>query len=161
MAAPKHNQFWKNRSEHGREKLFATPELLQKAVEEYFNWIDGHPLYLADVIRSGDAAGTIVKIPKQRPYTLTGLCIYLGASESWWKEFRKNPKDFLSIVTRTEEIIRTQKLEGAAIGAFNANIIARDLGMVDKQEQGYRDKDGNPTDPPKQVMIINGKEIEF
>lgn len=25
----------------------------------------------------------------------------------------------------------------------------------------YTDKDGNPTDPPKQVMIIGGKEIEF
>jgi hypothetical protein len=31
----------------------------------------------------------------------------------------------------------------------------------EKLDLGYRDKDGNPTDPPKQVMIINGKEIEF
>ena len=164
MAAPKHNQFWRNRTEHGREKLFATPELLQEAIHQYFNWVDGHPWYRNEAVKSGDLAGTIVKIPVARPYTLTGLCIYLGASENWWKEFRKNDnlsKDFLAIITRTEEIIRTQKFEGAAVGAFNANIIARDLGMVDKGEMGFRDKDGNPTDPPKQVMIIGGKEIEF
>jgi hypothetical protein len=31
----------------------------------------------------------------------------------------------------------------------------------ERLDVGYRDKDGKPTDPPKQVMIINGKEIEF
>jgi hypothetical protein len=46
------------------------------------------------------------------------------------------------------------------VGAFNANIVSRIRGLVDKTEAGYRDKDGNPTDPPKQVMT-NGKEIEF
>lgn len=27
-----------------------------------------------------------------------------------------------------------QKFEGASVGAFNANIIARDLGLIDKKE---------------------------
>lgn len=33
-----------------------------------------------------------------------------------------------------EETIETQQFEGACVGAFNANIIARKLGLVDKQE---------------------------
>lgn len=137
MAAPKGNQFWKLRSEHGRDYLFATPELLEKEISAYFNWVDAHPWYKVEAVKSGDMAGSLIKIPTQRPYTLSGLCIYLNASESYWKSFRKTDglsEDFLSIISRTEEIIRTQKFEGAAVGAFNANIIARDLGLVDKTE---------------------------
>ena len=26
--------------------------------------------------------------PTQRPYSLTGLCIYLGTSSRWWSSFR-------------------------------------------------------------------------
>lgn len=33
-----------------------------------------------------------------------------------------------------ETTIYTQKFEGAAVGAFNSNIIARDLGLADKKE---------------------------
>ncbi len=42
-------------------------------------------------------------------------------------------KDFFGVYTRISQIIRTQKFEGAAVGLFNANIIARDLGLADKQ----------------------------
>lgn len=33
-----------------------------------------------------------------------------------------------------EEIIRTQKFEGASADLLNPNIIARDLGLAEKQE---------------------------
>ena len=139
MAAPKSNQFWKLRSSHGRDKLFASPELLMEACSEYFNWCDAHPWYKVEASKSPNTKKEerLIKVPTAIPYTLSGLCIYLGASESWWKEFRKNPnlsEDFLSVITRVEEIIRTHKFTGAAVGAFNPNIIARDLGMVDKTE---------------------------
>ena len=41
-------------------------------------------------------------------------------------------KDFSLIVTHIEETIYRQKFEGAACGFYNANIIARDLGLQDK-----------------------------
>ena len=43
MAAPKGNKFWMLRSKHGRDKLFATPELLWEAACEYFQWCDENP----------------------------------------------------------------------------------------------------------------------
>jgi hypothetical protein len=66
-----------------------------------------------------------------------GLCVYLGASTNWWNEFRsacmnKGDKDFLEVIARVEETIKTQQFEGACVGAFNANIIARTLGLADK-----------------------------
>jgi hypothetical protein len=138
------NQFWKNRSKHGRDKLFATPELLWIAATEYFQWCEENPWQKIEttVKPNGIEAKTI---PTARPFTLTGLCLYLNASENYWKEFRlackkNNDTDFLAITTRVEEIIYTQKYEGAAVGAFNANIIARDLGLKENISNEIIDK---------------------
>lgn len=43
-------------------------------------------------------------------------------------------KDFSAVINKIEEIIYQQKFEGAAVGLFNSNIIARDLGLRDKQD---------------------------
>jgi hypothetical protein len=155
MPAPKKNQFWKMRSQHGRKRLFASPKLLMEAAEEYFTWSDKNPWYKNEAIKSGENAGKIIKVPTSRPYTLSGFCLYLNASESYWREFRKNEnlsEGFLSIITRIEEIIRTQKFEGAAIGAFNANIIARDLGLKEKTDLTT---DDNPLEPPRTTVIVD------
>ena len=138
MGAPKGNQFWKLRSKHGRDKLFASPELLWDAACDYFQWCDENPWVKSEAIKSGDLAGTIVRIPTARPYTLTGLCLYLDCNSKYFTEFEANlkesDKDFSEVITRIRETIYSQKFEGAAVGAFNANIISRDLGLADKQE---------------------------
>ena len=41
---------------------------------------------------------------------------------------------FIEIIRAIDKIMFAQKFEGAASGAFNANIIARDLGLTDKSE---------------------------
>lgn len=135
MAAPRKNAFWKNRTKHGRDKLFTTPDLLWKAATEYFQWCDDNPWIKNEAIKSGDFAGKIVKVPTSRPYTLTALCLYLGVDTSYFRKFKENLKeeeeDFFTVITRIEETIYSQKFEGAAVGAFNANIISRDLGLAD------------------------------
>lgn len=135
MGAPIGNQFWKLRSKHGRDKLFATPELLWEAACEYFQWCDNNPWYKID-FRGKD--NEEVKIPKERPYTLTGLCLYLNCNQAYFRNFKlqlpKDEKDFNAIISRIEETIETQQFEGATVGAYNANIIARKLGLSDKSE---------------------------
>lgn len=145
MAAPIGNQFWKLRSKHGRDKLFATPELLWEAACEYFQWCDDNPWKIKEALKGGEMAGKLMDIPTARPYTLTGLALYLGASETFWREFRKAAKnDFLSVIDQIEQVIYTQKFEGAAVGAFNANIIARDLGLKDASKQEISGPNGGP-----------------
>lgn len=136
MGAPKSNQFWKLRSKHGRDKLFATPELLWEAACEYFQWCDTNPIEAED--NKGTKNVNTVKL--NRPYTLKAFCLYCDATEGWWKEFRKGKyiKDFLPIIHKIEEIIYNQKFEGAAVGIFNSNIIARDLGLSDKKDIDHR-----------------------
>jgi hypothetical protein len=125
------NQFWKNRTKHGRDKLFAEPQILWEAATEYFQWCDENPWKEQDWV--GKDGDEVVK-NRVRPYTLSGLCVYLDCGEQTLRDYRNRP-DYSEVYTRIEQIIRTQKFEGAAAGFFNANIIARDLGLSDKQEQ--------------------------
>lgn len=144
MPAPLKNKFWELRTKHGRDKLFTTPDLLWTAATEYFQWCDDNPWIKNEAIKSGDLAGQIVSIPTSRPYTLTALCLYLGINTAYFRQFKDNLKDtdedFSTVITRIEETIYSQKFEGASVGAFNANIIARDLGLSDKKELDHTTK---------------------
>lgn len=146
MGAPKDNQFWKLRSKHGRNKLFETSKLMWEAACEYFQWCDDNPWEKTETSKKphGEESKTT---PTARPYTLTGLCLYLDCNTQYFGEFKKNlPKgenDFSVVITRIEEVIYTHKFEGAAVGAFNANIIARDLGLVDKKDVDNKSSDGS------------------
>ena len=132
MAAPKGNQFWKLRSKHGRDKLFESPELLWDAACEYFQWCDDNP------IEAQDNKGTknVNLVEYNRPYTLKGFCLFCNACEAWFKEFKRRElsEDFITVVRKIEDTIYNQKFEGAAIGIYNANIIARDLGLADNNK---------------------------
>lgn len=131
-AAPRGNQFWKIRTKHGRGKLFSDPEILWEECCNYFQWVDKHPLKKAELIKY-KGTSRLRMIPAMRAMTISGLCIYLNLSQSAFYEYRKN-EDFMDIITRVEEIIKTQKFEGAAAELLNPNIIARDLGLADKKE---------------------------
>lgn len=132
------NQLWKIRAKHGRDKLFATPELMWEAACDYFKWCDENPWYKNEPIKSGDMAGETMKVATQRPYTMQGLCVFLDCSASYFRSFKstlqEKDKDFLTIINKIEEFVYNQKFEGASVGAFNANIIARDLGLTEKKE---------------------------
>lgn len=141
MGAPKGNQFWKLRSKHGRDKLFDSPELLWDAACEYFQWCEDNPWEKTETTEKPN--GIDVKTtPTARPFTMQGLCLYLDCNTKYFNNFKKqlpeNEKDFNYIITRIEETVYKQKYEGAAVGAFNANIIARDLGLVDKNETDHK-----------------------
>jgi hypothetical protein len=132
VAPPKGNEFWKARSSHGRAPIFASPELLWEAASEYFAWVEANPLW-EDKIVSYQGVTTHEPVCKMRAMTISGLCIFLDIARRTWDEYRDRD-DFLPVVGRVEEIIRTQKFEGASADLLNANIIARDLGLADKQD---------------------------
>lgn len=158
MGAPKGNQFWKLRSKHGRDKLFETPELLFEAACEYFEWCDNNPWVKQEqtIKTNSEEQKTI---PTSRPYTMTGLCLYLDCNTQYFSQFKNNlpegEKDFSLVITRIEQIIYTQKFEGATVGAFNANIIARDLGLKEQTEHSGEIKGQSIN------LVYNGKEINL
>ena len=134
------NEFWKLRSKHGRDKIFATPEILAEAAYEYFQWCDNNPLIEVDY--RGSYPPVKVELPKMRAYTLHGLTCYLGVNTVYFNDFESGlkgkeddiSKDFSKVLTHIREVIYNQKFVGSAAGFLNPNIIARDLGLADKSQ---------------------------
>jgi len=131
MSAPKGNEFWKNRSKHGRDKIFSSPEILLEESLKYFQWCIDNPFIEVD-FRGKDAKE--VYIPKMRPFTWDGLELFLGVESL--REYKKNPdyKEFSQVIARIGKIIYEQKFSGAAAGFLNPNIIARDLGLKEQSD---------------------------
>jgi len=150
MAAPKGNEFWKARSKHGRDKLFASPEKLWEACCEYFQWNEDNPLF---EVKAFAYQGVVVQesIPKMRAMTLGGLCLFLDVDKSTWGVWRTK-EDFANVTAKAEDIMRKQKFEGASADLLNANIIARDLGLVDKTDLSSSDRSMSPQ--PTTIQLV-------
>jgi len=108
-----------------------------KAAFEYFKWVEDTPLKKA-IVYQGAVCGDESLM---RAMTIKGMCIFWGVNTFYLNDFIKNldlssdsGKDFSQVISTIKEIIETQKFEGASAGLLNPNIIARDLGLADKQE---------------------------
>ena len=83
-----------------------------------FNGVNPTPLNAID-FKGKDAIQ--VTIPKMRPFTLHGLCLYLDVNTGYFNDFEKGlkenqvDKDFSAIITRIKETIYDQKFSGAII----------------------------------------------
>ena len=117
----------------GRPVLFKTASPLEKACENYFKTCDENPWFRNELVKGGDFAGSIVPVPTARPYTLIALCQHIGMTRETWYQYEKKP-GFSDITTYVRDKIYNQKFEGAAVGAFNANLIARELGLSERQD---------------------------
>jgi hypothetical protein len=135
MAAPQGNRFWEARATHGKDKIFTSPQLLKDACIQYFEWVEDHPLWEYKVAQF---QGAPVEMPvnKMRAMTVESLCLFLDIAYCTWRTYatHESHKDYVEVIAWAESVIRSQKFAGAAADLFNANIIARDLGLVDKKE---------------------------
>ena len=134
MAAPVGNKFWKARSKHGPDRIFSSPHELLIAAYEYFEWNAKNPWYKKELIRSGELAGQLVDIPLERPLSDKGLCSFIGVNTEYLRQFEKKveaegDQDTVRVIAHIREMIDRQQLEGAKLGVYNANIVARELGL--------------------------------
>jgi len=130
MAAPTENEFYKLRldlSEDGRK--LSRKEVIEKS-QEYIDYCRNVPLESTD-FRGKDAIP--VNIKHVRAMSIEGLCHWLGITKPTWHEWRKDEK-YSSICTRVEQVMYSQKFEGAAAGLLTPSIIARDLGLKEQSE---------------------------
>lgn len=140
MGAPAGNQFWKMRSKHGRDRIFTEPNILLDAAYEYFKYQSDRAWLKKEAVKGGEFTGQIIDVPIASPFSLEGLCLFLGVHTKYLIEFEKGlkpndveiDKDFSNIVTHIREVIYLQKSEGAIVGAYNASIIAKQLGLTEK-----------------------------
>lgn len=160
------NRFWEARASSGRHKIFATPNELWEACEEYFNYVTDNPEIVVetkkvtrslakDGLEDHDTKELVETETKSKeirlPFTFTGLCLFLGVSESYFRMFRhaeskklenkelseekrKESEDFLTVLEKVEKILYDQKLQGAMSGYFKEGITIRVLGLKDVTE---------------------------
>ena len=140
MAAEKGNRYWKDRSQDGRDLIWSTPDELWKECKEYFK-VTSERVWNKTEFRGVQAKE--VKVPTSVPFSLTGLCLHLDCCLTTFKNYEKK-EDFVIVTSKIRNIIENQQFEGAVVGAFNANIIARKLGLAEKTENknfNYNSKD--------------------
>lgn len=138
--------FWKLRGVNKGIPIFENPAELWEAACDYFSYMDNNPHTQSELVKY-KGSSTIGELPKMKPYTLSGLCFFLGCSESYFRVFKHNIREreaagtlrevdtsFMETIEAIEQVIETQQLEGAMVGAFNYNIVRAKLGLVDKQD---------------------------
>jgi len=150
------NSFWMNRSKHGRDKIFSTPEILWETALEYFQLCEDSPILKHD-FKGGMAREVYIEIP--RPYTWQGLSSYCDCTSVTLLNYGKlEPyKDFFSTLARIDDCIRDQKLTGATTGLYNAAIVTRDLGLKDGVD--LSSSDGSMA-PKANVIVSDAKTKE-
>ena len=128
MSAPEGNQYWKLAHDFKKPRRYQPDELLERA-KEYAEWCELNPLYELKVF----GTGVQIKVPKMRAMTIEGFCLFCNMAKSTWYEYEKN-KEYSDIISCVRDLFYSQKLEGAAADLLNPNIIARELGLSDKQD---------------------------
>lgn len=157
------NKIWERRTKIGREAIFATPEAMWNAAVEYFE--DCHKNPLKELVYIGGKRRVNYKM---RAMTMTGLCLFLGVNTVYFNRFKKAKEEiilaneagnaldlanaFCQVIEDIEQTVFTQKFEGAAAGFLNANIISRDLGLLDKKELDH--KNNGKEFAPNQVTLF-------
>ena len=144
MAPAKFNQFWKLREKSGRNPIFTNSEDLVKLAFDYFESCDMDQSWNSKKTVDYEEKSNTETKEVRRPYSRSGFMLFLGVSENWMREFKKTcSNDFLEVISLIEMTIDTQQLEGAMVGAFNSNLVARLQGIKDHSD-----------------VTTNGKEIQ-
>ena len=135
MGAPKGNNYWQFRNKHGRDFIY-TPDAFWDEAVKYFEWMKDKVWNKKDPIKSGDMAGTLIDVPTQTPMSITSFCLFADIDENTFQRYEKEEgyEDFWAITKAIKAVIESQQFEGATVGAFNPNIIARKLGLADHSD---------------------------
>ena len=156
MTFQKGNQWWRKRAKHGRDRIITDPQALLESAYEYFEQTDNRKWTKKDWV--GKDAIEVTR-ETETPYTKSGLLLFLDIEQWRTIEDLKNvSSDFLQVVTHIEKIIFTQKIEGASVGAFNASIVSRELGLAEKSDITTNGKDINQQPlTPEQIKELSKK----
>ena len=112
--------------------LYETAEDLWQAALEYFKWNDEHPLItIKPTHHQGEALNLI--LPRLRGMSIRALATHMGIATKTWRKYREKA-GFIDVCDMVEQVIYTQKLEGAMGDQLNSAVSIRDLGLKDQSE---------------------------
>lgn len=122
----------------GKNKYIKTPEILAEHFKSYVEWVDNNPVLKEDYV--GKDAERVDRRLK-RPLSWVGFEVWLYKEGiiSDLSDYEENKNgsytEFLPIIRALKKIIETDQFDGAVVGVYQQNIIARKLGLVEKREE--------------------------
>lgn len=128
-------------------KLTYTPEQLAKEFIKYLEDLKANPIEVStqylrkkqkfkdEELQRQDRVEKFHRAPRIEDFVVR----WLGKSMAWWsnldnEEKRVTADQFVNIKNQIQDFCRSVKLDGATAGVFNPVIIARELGLTDKQQ---------------------------
>ena len=136
MGAPKGNNYWEFRNKHGRNHKY-TPETFWEEAVNYFAYMSTKVWNKKEAIKGGDLAGQTMDVPTPVPMSIESFCLYADITPDTFRNYGSNKeeyKDFFDVTTYVRGVIESNQFEGATVGVYNPNIIARKLGLADKTD---------------------------
>jgi hypothetical protein len=121
----------------GRPKNIKTPEILWKLFEDYVKHEAENPMHKVEYVGK---EGRVERTPLETPITFMGFECWLWDNQyiNDLGDYQKNTdgrySEYTPIITRITQNCYVHNFKGASVGIFNANIIARKLGLTEKQE---------------------------
>lgn len=120
-----------------KHKYISTPQKLWELFEEYVNHARKNPMSKTEYVGKD---GNKVKTPLDVPITFDGFECWLadqGVIQDLG-DYTSN-KDgrytkYATIIARIQRNCFVNNFNGAAVGLFNANLIARKLGLTERQQ---------------------------
>jgi hypothetical protein len=122
----------------GNHKYIPTPEKMWELFQEYVQHERDNPMYKREYVGKD---GIPVDTPLETPITFEGFECYLADKEviNDLGDYASNKNgeysNYSTIITRIRSNCFVHNYKGASVGLFNANLIAKKLGLISKVEQ--------------------------
>lgn len=140
----KADSFWRSNAKvvteafpFSRVPAFGNPESLYECAKAYFIECDNTPFLEGKRTEYDKPTGSETKedfIEKKQVYTLTSFLNYAGIQTWQWYDIYKKHSAFSDVIDFIERTIADDKYKGAVAGFYNATIVSRDLGLVEKSK---------------------------
>ena len=123
----------------GRKKVFPTPESLWVVACDYFQETEEEFWSHKEFIKGGEKAGELTnekKLPV--PFLWEGLDFYLnmrgyiGRLDHYRVNSEQKYNEYRGVIQMIKNVIFKRNASGASAGVFNANIISRQLGLMEQ-----------------------------
>lgn len=134
------------RSFNFSKKKYTSEEWEQKLIE-YFEFMKTQTWIKYEAIKSGERAGELIPIPTRTPLTRGNLCIFAGINRDTLANYASNKEGYENhfvITKQALEIIDNNQLEGALVGAYNPNLVARLQGIKEQTDHTTNGKEIQP-----------------
>lgn len=124
------------RSFNFSRKKYTSEEWEQKLIE-YFEFMKTQVWIKNEAIKSGDLAGTTMQVETRTPLTRGNLCIFAGIDRDTLANYASNKEGYenhFGITKIALEIIDNDQIEGAMLGVYNTNLVARLQGIKEQTD---------------------------